>query len=899
MKQRMLSPMKPETIQLFGEGDAPRDAIERLGAKGAGLDEMARLGLPIPPGFTIPSSAHRLLMEGGAGTQALPKSLLDELDSALERLEAASGKRFGCERDPLLVSVRSGASVSMPGMLDTILNIGLTRASLDGLAARSGGSRLFALDSYRRLLEMFGSIALGLPSDELEAYFEDARVDGFRLRAPEELDEASLEGVVSALEAHLRRADGVGLPDDPRAQLQLAIAAVFRSWDSPRARSYREHEGIPDELGTACTVQEMVFGNLSARCGTGVLCTRNPTSGEPRLYGEYLPNAQGEEIVGGSRVPHSIDKRGAPPGKEARSLEANHPEAFKKLETIARTLEAHYREIQEIEFTIEEGALYILQTRAAKRSARAAVRFAVNLVREGLIEIDEALLRVDAASLERLFRPTLEPPAALEAKGIRALARGLPASPGAVIGELVFDPDEAILRAGEGREVILVRRETSPEDVHGMKNAAGILTRGGGMTSHAAVVARGLGKPSVVGCSAIEIDTAARTLTMSGVTLSEGELITLDGTSGAIYRGALELNASGTLEELDTLLQWADSRRRLTLKVNTESPSKLSLARALGASGVGLCRIEPLLLPDSRREAIQAYFLSRDEEARDEAIAEVEDSLAEDLKALFKVDSTIPYTVRLLDWPIENFLPGEAKERARLASRLGLTEEALERSMRALREVNPAIGRRGVRLNLLHPELAAAQIRAIFKAAEESELEQPIELLIPMISGPTELRLIRERVEAEAAGRPFRLGALIETPRACLLADRLAAYADFFSFGTNDLTQLVFGLSRDDASALWRDLLEEPRKHTQNPFATIDRAGLGALLERAIERGRAAKPELKFGISGEHGADPASIHYAEELGVDFISSSPPRLPSARLSAAQAAILHARTLPPAR
>lgn len=888
----MLSSMKPERIQLFGEGDAPQKPIETLGAKGAGLDEMARLGLPIPPGFVIPTSAYHLVTSDEAGS--IPESLKLEIDDALRRLEEASGKRFGAAENPLLVSVRSGAAISMPGMLDTILNIGLTRSSLDGLAARSGGSRRFALDSYRRLLEMFGAIALGLPSDALEAHYEEARVDGFRLRAPEDVSEERLEEVVRALEDELCRVDGMGLPQDPREQLYRAISAVFRSWDAPRAKRYRESEGIADSLGTACTVQEMVFGNLSPRCGTGVLVSRNPTTGEPKLYGEYLPNAQGEDIVGGSRIPYSIARNGTAPGNEERSLEARHPDAYARLSEIARTLEAHFRDIQEIEFTIEEGELFFLQTRAAKRSARAAVRFAVDLVREGRIDKDEALMRVDAASLERLFRPTLEPPTALEARGIKPLARGLPASPGAAIGELVFDPDEAIIRAAEGREVILVRRETSPEDVHGMKAAAGILTRGGGMTSHAAVVARGLGKPSVVGCASVDIDTKSRLLHIGGVSLPEGSPITLDGTSGAIYEGALELSASGALQELDTLLTWADARRRLTLKVNTESPSKLALARALGASGVGLCRIEPLLFPEFRRNAIQRYFLSNEENAAKEALDALELGLRSDLEALFTVDPSIPYTIRLLDWPIENFLPNEPKEKSRLASSLGISEEALEQSISALREINPAIGRRGVRLNLLYPELASAQIRAIFNAAERSALEAPIEFLIPMISGPTELRLIRERIESEASGRAFRLGALIETPRACLLADRLAAYADFFSFGTNDLTQLVFGLSRDDASALWRDLLEEPSKHTQNPFATIDRAGLGTLIQRAIELGRSKKPDLVFGISGEHGADPASIHYAEELGIDFISCSPPRLPSARLSAAQAAILHKPT-----
>jgi pyruvate, orthophosphate dikinase len=892
-----------EAIRLFGDGEPCGDAVARLGVKGAGLDAMARLGMPVPPGFTIPT--HECARYLARHERGLDVDLTQRIDEALSALEARVGRKFGDASAPLLVSVRSGAATSMPGMLDTILDVGLTRESLEGLAAMHGDNRAFALDSYRRLLQMFGHVALGISSSELETIVEEERL---RAAGPERvakpLGADALARVVGRLERVLRERDGEGLPSDPRAQLHASVEAVFRSWNSPRALRYRKSERIIDAQGTACTIQSMVFGNLDARGGSGVLVSRHPVSGEKRLYGEYLARSQGEDVVAGLRTPEPLCAAEAVPGRERSTLEVGEPEAFRELERMTTELEAHFGDVQEIEFTLEDGKPHLLQTRPAKRSARAAVKIAVDLVREGRISVEEAILRVDAASLERLFRPRVEAPEALAEKGVLPLAKGLPASPGAAIGEIVFDAETAIKRAAEGREVILVRRETSPEDVHGMKAAEGIVTAGGGMTSHAAVVARGLGKPSIVGCGALEVDADKREVrvTSTGALLGEGDLLTVDGTTGALYAGALPVVAASTLDELDSLLAWADERRRLRVRANADNGRQVALAKALGAEGVGLCRIEPMFFAEDRLAWIRAILLADDPEDAEEPLAQLERALTGDLRQVFEAAESSPVTVRLLDWPLHEFMPSDPRDREALAASLGVSLPRLERRIAKLREVNPMIGHRGVRVAVTHPSLYRAQIRAILRAAREARHAIPAEILVPMVSAEGEMRLLRAMADEEAAGLAeaaggvpaFRIGALIELPRACLVADAIAAEADFFSFGTNDLTQTTLGFSRDDAGGFLAAYGFELGILDGDPFARLDRRGVGRLLALATEESRKTKPDLLIAMCGEHGGEPTSIDECERLGLDYVSCAPPRIPAARLAAAQALILHTRT-----
>jgi pyruvate, orthophosphate dikinase len=892
-----------DAIRLFGEGERRDDAVQRLGVKGAGLDSMARLGMPVPAGFTIPTTeCARYLARREHG---LEPELIERIDEALAHLEQRVGRRFGDDRAPLLVSVRSGAATSMPGMLETILDVGLTRESLEGLAAMHGGNRTFALDSYRRLLQMFGHVALGVSSSELETIVEEERLlAAGPERVAKPLGADALSRVVDRLERRLRDQDGVGLPADPRAQLHASVEAVFRSWNSPRALRYRKSERIVDAHGTACTIQAMVFGNLDARGGSGVLISRHPVSGEKRLYGEYLARAQGEDVVAGMRTPEPLCAAEAVPGREGATLELSEPEAFRELQRMTAELEAHFGDVQEIEFTLEDGKPHLLQTRPAKRSARAAVRIAVDLVREGRISIDEALLRVDAASLERLFRPRVEGPEALAERGIVPLGRGLPASPGAAIGEIVFDAETAIKRSAEGREVILVRRETSPEDVHGMKAAEGIVTAGGGMTSHAAVVARGLGKPSIVGCGVLDVDPDKGEVRVPGasMTLREGDVVTVDGTTGAIYAGALPVVAASALAELDTLLAWADERRRLRVRANADTGRQVTLAMALGAEGVGLCRIEPMFFAEDRLGWIRAILLADDPDDEGDELVLLERALVADLRQVFEAASGSPVTVRLLDWPLHEFMPAEASERAALARSLGITSASLERRITKLHEVNPMLGHRGVRVAVTHPSLYRAQIRAILRAADEATHPFPAEILVPMVSAEGEMHLLgtmavdeAERLGASLGRVPeFRLGALIELPRACLVADAIAGECDFFSFGTNDLTQTTLGFSRDDAGGFLSAYGIELGILDGDPFSRLDRRGVGRLLAIATTEARNSKENFTIAMCGEHGGEPSSIDECERLGLDYVSCAPPRIPAARLAAAQACILHSRT-----
>jgi pyruvate, orthophosphate dikinase len=892
-----------DAIRLFGEGERREDAVHRLGVKGAGLDSMTRLGLPVPPGFTIPTDeCARYLARREHG---LAPDLVERIDDALARLEQRVGRRFGDVHDPLLVSVRSGAATSMPGMLETILDVGLTRESVDGLAAMRGGNCTFALDSYRRLLQMFGHVALGISSSELEAIVEEERLlAAGPERVAKPLGTDALSRVVDRLERRLRDHDGVGLPSEPRAQLHASVEAVFRSWNSPRSVRYRKSERIIDAHGTACTVQAMVFGNLDARGGSGVLVSRHPVSGEKRLYGEYLARAQGEDVVAGTRTPEPLCAAEAVPGRENATLELSEPEAFRELERMTAELEAHFRDVQEIEFTLEDGEPHLLQTRPAKRSARAAVKIAVDLVREKSISIDEALLRVDAASLERLFRPRVESPEALATRGIVSLGRGLPASPGAAIGEIVFDAETAIKRSAEGREVILVRRETSPEDVHGMKAAEGIVTAGGGMTSHAAVVARGLGKPSIVGCGVLDVDPDKGEVRVpsTATTLREGDVVTVDGTTGALYAGALPVVAASALEELDTLLTWADERRRLRVRANADTGRQVALAMALGAEGVGLCRIEPMFFAEERLHLIRAILLADDPDDESEELETLERALVGELRQVFAAAARSPVTVRLLDWPLHEFMPATASERSDLAKALGVAPASLERRITKLHEVNPMLGHRGVRVAVTHPSLYRAQIRAILRAADEAAHPCPVEILVPMVSAVGEMQLLKKMADEECVrlgasmGRvpELRLGALIELPRACLVADEIAAACDFFSFGTNDLTQTTLGFSRDDAGGFLAAYGIELGILDGDPFSRLDRRGVGRLLSIATTEARNSKENFIIAMCGEHGGEPSSIDECERLGLDYVSCAPPRIPAARLASAQAHILHSRT-----
>ncbi|MGD8150129.1 pyruvate, phosphate dikinase [Ornithinimicrobium sp. Y1694] len=869
----------------MSEGSAQMRTI--LGGKGANLAEMKRLGIPVPDGFTVSTAA---CVDTMAAHGQWPAGLWEDVQDALARLEERTGRTLGGER-PLLLSVRSGAVFSMPGMMDTILNLGIGDETVEALAAEADNAR-FAWDSYRRFLQMYGDVVEGVPphayEDELTALKARRGVD-----QDTDLTTEDLQELVATFKDVSRRELGRDLPIDPREQLRGAIDAVFRSWDTPRARVYRRANDIPDDLGTAVNVMQMVFGNRGETSATGVCFTRNPSTGAHELYGEFLVNAQGEDVVAGIRTPRPLAE-----------MEEVLPEAYAQLVQTMRDLEAHYKDMQDIEFTVEDGTLYLLQTRNGKRTAAAALKVARDMVDEGVLTREEALQRVEPGQLDQLLHPAIDPD-----HGRTPVTKGLPASPGAAVGELVFDADTAAERGGAGEPVVLVRYETTPDDIHGVIVAQGVLTAHGGMTSHAAVVARGMGKPCVAGASAIRINTAEQTLTIGEHVYREGDLLTLDGSTGDVYGEALELVPPQINEDFQAIVGWADEVRRLGVRANADTGEDAAKARELGAEGIGLCRTEHMFMAADRLPAVRRMILAQDEDARAEALETILPMQQKDFEGIFAAMKGLPVTVRLLDPPLHEFLPNLV-EQSLLVQRLELTggdpqelESARELlgQVKRLHELNPMLGTRGCRLAMLYPEIPEMQARAIVRAAlavREREGETAgVEIMIPLVAYANELATQREVVERvvaeelEAAGEQLdvTVGTMIELPRAAIVADQIAAHADFFSFGTNDLTQTGIGISRDDAEGGFLSAYVSEDVIPANPFESIDRDGVGGLVGIGAERGRSVKPGLKLGVCGEHGGDPASIQLFEELGLDYVSCSPYRVPIARFSAARAVL----------
>jgi pyruvate,orthophosphate dikinase len=927
-------------VYSFGEGRAEGSAEMRdlLGGKGSGLAEMTNAGVPVPPGFTITTDVCRWYYAHG---RTLPPGFEGEQRAALEHLEDVMGRKLGDPHDPLLVSVRSGAKFSMPGMMDTVLNLGLTDQSVHGLAAKTGNAR-FAWDCYRRFIQMFGSVVLGLEKRDFEEHLE-AFKHRRRATSDQDLTAADLERLVDEFETLVRRRTGSGFPQDPYEQLALSRDAVFRSWMNDRAIYYRRQNRIPDDLGTAVNVQAMVFGNMGETSATGVGFTRNPATGENHFYGEFLTNAQGEDVVAGVRTPRPI-------GELAEVM----PDAYQQLREITSRLEKHYRDVQDFEFTIQENRLYLLQTRTGKRTAQAAVRIAVDMVGEGLITRDEAVLRVDPASLDQLLHPRLDP-----GQSLQPVARGLAASPGAAVGLAVFDSDTAAAWGKDGRKVILVRKETTPDDIHGMDAAQGILTSTGGLTSHAAVVARGMGTPCVCGATAIRVDDKARTMTVDGRVVREGDGLTIDGSTGSVYLGEAKTLPAEVTGEFGTFMAWADALRRLKVRANADVPRDAKQARAFGAEGIGLCRTEHMFFAEGRlpwvvqmilaaprakalRERLAAKRAELDGADRAAArrikaeAAEIQKQLAgpekdyrqaiakllplqrSDFRGLFQAMDGYPVTIRTLDPPLHEFLPkreelmvdivrlarATARQKKEMAKKYRMTVARLRKGMpdllhrvEELHEFNPMLGHRGCRLGITYPEITAMQARAIFEAAADCAkrgIRVIPEIMIPLVGHVNELRdqaavvrRVADEVFAKTAVKvEYLVGTMIEVPRAAITADRVADEAEFFSFGTNDLTQLAFGYSRDDAGKFLPEYVER-KVLPQDPFVSIDEEGVGALVTWAVERGRSARPDLKVGICGEHGGDPASVEFCHAAQLNYVSCSPFRVPIARLAAAQA------------
>jgi len=872
-----------------GRADGRAGMQELLGGKGANLAEMTRLGLPVPPGFTI-STAVCAEWERASG---LSKALRDEVLRALARVERTLGRRFGAPGDPLLVSVRSGARASMPGMLDTVLNLGLSDRSVLGLARR-GGER-FAFDSYRRLVHMYGDVVLDVPHDRFESAL-DERKRARGVQHDTELEADDWCALVREYQAIVREHTGAPFPQDPLEQLWGALGAVFRSWNNARAIRYRRLHRIPDSWGTAVNVQAMVFGNMDGECATGVAFTRDPSTGARVFYGEWLRNAQGEDVVAGIRTPQPINAESRREGQATlATLEEELPRPYAELVRIQRKLEKHYRDMQDIEFTVEQGKLWMLQTRTGKRTVRAALRIAVEMARERLIRREEAVARVDAGALEQLLHPTLDP----NAERV-VLAKGLPASPGAAVGAVVFSANEAEARAKAGEKVILVRMETSAEDIHGMHAAEGILTARGGMTSHAAVVARGMGKCCVVGCGSLSIDLARGELRIGRSLLRAGELLTLDGGTGEVMLGSVPTVTPELGVEFAELMHWADAVRRMRVRTNADTPQDAKLARQFGAEGIGLCRTEHMFFEPARIVAMREMILASDELQRERALEKLLPMQRGDFVGIFQAMEGLPVTIRLLDPPLHEFLPHGEDEIRELATALGTDVAAVRAKIDLLREWNPMLGNRGCRLGMTHPEIYRMQVRAIVEAACEvaqAGVQVEPEIMIPLVAHVGELARLRPLVEEEiervldAFGRPRvhpRIGSMIEVPRAALSAGEIARHADFFSFGTNDLTQMTWALSRDDVGKLLSQYIDDGILE-DDPFVSIDVDGIGALVREGVERGRATRRSLKVGVCGEHGGDPKSIRFFAELGFDYVSCSPFRVPVARLAAAQAAL----------
>ena len=872
----------------MSEGNAGMKTL--LGGKGANLAEMTRLGIPVPDGFTVSTAACVATMQNSGDW---PGHLWDDTLAALERLEERTGRRLGDTGKPLLLSVRSGAVFSMPGMMDTILNLGISDETVDALGAEADNPR-FAWDSYRRFIQMFGEVVENVPphlyEDELTALKARRGVE-----QDTDLSTDDLKELVATFKDVSRRELGRDLPADPREQLRGAIDAVFRSWDTPRARVYRKANDIPDDLGTAVNVMQMVFGNRGETSATGVCFTRNPSTGEKALYGEFLVNAQGEDVVAGIRTP-----------RELSEMEAVLPEAYAQLVQTMHDLESHYKDMQDIEFTVEEGTLYLLQTRNGKRTAAAALKVARDMVEEGVLTREEALQRIAPAQLDQLLHPAIGPD-----HGRTPVTKGLPASPGAAVGAVVFDADTAEERGRAGESVVLVRYETTPDDIHGVILAQGVLTAHGGMTSHAAVVARGMGKPCVAGAQGIRINTAEKKLTVGDRTFAEGDVITLDGSTGEVYGEALELVPPQINEDFSAIVGWADDVRRLGVRANADTGEAAAKARELGAEGIGLCRTEHMFMAADRLPAVRRMILAEDSQERAEALEAILPMQQEDFEAIFTEMKGLPVTVRLLDPPLHEFLP-DLVEQSLLVQRLELTDgdadelseaRTLLGQVKRLHEQNPMLGTRGCRLAMLYPEIPEMQTRAIIRAAlavkERDGDTAVVEIMVPLVAYAKELQVQREIVERtvadelQAAGMEMEVhvGTMIELPRAAIVADQIAEHADFFSFGTNDLTQTGIGISRDDAEGGFLSAYVTEEVIPSNPFESIDKDGVGGLVQIAAERGRSAKPDLKLGVCGEHGGDPASIDLFEELGLSYVSCSPFRVPIARFAAARAVLAH--------
>jgi pyruvate,orthophosphate dikinase len=884
---------KAKWVYSFGDGKAEGRAQMRnlLGGKGAGLAEMANLGLPVPPGFTITTEVCTHYYANG---NSYPKDLERQVEAGLAHIARITGRNFGDRANPLLVSVRSGARASMPGMMDTVLNLGLNDETVEALAKKSGHKR-FAYDSYRRFITMYCDVVLGIDHHHFEELLDDHKDrNGYTLDTDLEADDwVTLCG---RFKERLEEEHGEPFPQDPHQQLWGAIGAVFGSWMNQRAITYRRLHNIPESWGTAVNVQAMVFGNMGETSATGVAFTRNPSTGDKQLYGEFLINAQGEDVVAGIRTPQEISEAARKEaGSDKPSMEKALPDAFKALERIYGTLEKHYRDMQDLEFTVEQGKLWMLQTRSGKRTAKAALKIAVELANEGLITRKEAVTRIDPGALDQLLHPTIDP--AAERK---VIASGLPASPGAASGEIVFSSDDAETLKAQGKRVILVRVETSPEDIHGMHAAEGILTTRGGMTSHAAVVARGMGKPCVSGAGSLRVDYAAATMSIAGQTLKKGDVITIDGSTGQVLAGRVPMVEPALSGEFATLMGWADAVRKLGVRANADTPADARVALKFGAEGIGLCRTEHMFFDEDRIRAVREMILADDEKSRRNALAKLLPMQRADFVELFEIMQGLPVTIRLLDPPLHEFLPHSEAEIAEVAAAMGADPKKLSNRARDLHEFNPMLGFRGCRLAIAYPEIAEMQARAIFEAAVEAgkRTGKPVvpEVMVPLIATKAELDLVKARIDAmaEAVAREtkskvaYQVGTMIELPRASLRAGEIAESAEFFSFGTNDLTQTTYGISRDDAASFLNTYMARGIMAT-DPFVSIDREGVGELMRIGVERGRKARKGLKIGICGEHGGDPASVAFCHELALDYVSCSPFRVPIARLAAAQAAL----------
>jgi pyruvate,orthophosphate dikinase len=879
-------------VYAFGGGGADGDASMRnlLGGKGANLAEMSALGLPVPPGFTITTQACTHYYQNNS---SYPAALKAEVNAALAKVEAITGKAFGDPHNPLLVSVRSGARASMPGMMDTVLNLGLNDETVLGLAQLSGDAR-FAFDSYRRFIQMYSNVVLGLDHHMFEEILDDAK-ERIGAEVDTDLSADDWREVVDDYKLAVERELRAPFPQDAQAQLWGAVGAVFASWMNDRAKFYRRMHDIPESWGTAVTVQSMVFGNMGSTSATGVAFTRNPSTGDNRLYGEFLINAQGEDVVAGIRTPQSLTRAAREEmGDLTPSMEEAMPEVFGRFKAVVERLERHYRDMQDIEFTVEQGKLYMLQTRNGKRTAKAALKVAVDMAAEGLITEREAIARVEPASLDQLLHPTLDPNAPRE-----VISVGLPASPGAATGKVVFDADEAERLGLAGESVILFREETSPEDIHGMHAARGIVTARGGMTSHAAVVARGMGRPCVSGAGDIRIDEAAGVILCKGRTIKAGEIVTIDGSKGEVLAGAVRMIEPELTGDFATLMAWADKVRRLKVRANAETPLDARTARQFGAEGIGLCRTEHMFFDDARIAAVREMILADDEAGRRLALAKILPMQRDDFVQLFTIMAPLPVTIRLLDPPLHEFLPHTEEDVRAVAAATGLDAGKLLRRAKELHETNPMLGHRGCRLGVSYPEIYEMQVRAIFEAAivvaQTGEAPKP-EIMHPLVSKGEEMDFLRaltdrvaQAVFAEAGVTvEYQVGTMIELPRAALRADDLAKSAEFFSFGTNDLTQTTFGISRDDSGRFLNAYLDKGI-FEKDPFVSLDQEGVGDLIRIAAERGRKVRPDIKMGICGEHGGDPASIDFCERVGLDYVSCSPYRVPIARLAAAQAAL----------